>query len=110
MVRRCRLIMQQGNGRSDMAESEIGQAVVVIIGPRQAATDVALAKVGARLSRNLPEAAPAVSQEQLRLLRSRNAADLLVIPLHVTVGNGEIKVAVKVCIKEDGAEFEAVQS
>src|SRR5262249_4491961 len=103
-------VVQQRRRAAVVAEGQVGPAVVVVVGPGQAAADVPLPEITPRPGGNVAEAAAALPLEELRLLGERRPEQLLRHPLHVPVGHHHVGPAVQVGVEEHRAEAEPVDA
>src|SRR5919204_4045077 len=87
-VRRIGAVVQQRQRPSVVAEGQVRFAVVVVVGPGQAAADVALAEVAPHLRRHVPKAPLPLPQKKLRLLGEGGSLKLLDVPADVPVSDG----------------------
>src|SRR5579885_3643703 len=69
-----RAVAQQGGGTAVMTEGQIGQTIVIVVRPGQAAADDFGAEVGSGLVRDITKAARGDAEEELRFLSERSAA------------------------------------
>src|SRR5207247_545575 len=67
-VAAVRAVAQQRHRPGVVTEGQVGLAVVVVVGPGQAAPHPPLPEIAPRPGRHVPEPAPALAQEELRLL------------------------------------------
>src|SRR5439155_22080931 len=83
-------VAQQADGPAVVAVGEIGPAVVVEIGPGQAATDQLLAEIRPCLARYVAELPLAIAQKQLGFLRER-LVDLVRIAEYMAIGGSDVQ-------------------
>ena len=93
-----------------MAEGQIGSAVIVIVGRSQPPTNVALLKVRARPVRNILKMSSAVTAQELGLLLEGLPVKLFGIVVDMTVGCGDVELAIEIGIEEDRAKTEALNT
>ena len=62
------LVAKEGQAAGVVAEDQVRPAVVVVVGPGQAAAHALLVEIGTRLRRYIAKPPVAVAQKQLRLL------------------------------------------
>src|SRR5207244_8792647 len=101
MMGHAGFIPQQNDRLVDMADDEVGQAIVIEVADGQAAADMIAAEIGSSLPGNVRETAVALVAKQDRPLPHTGAARKAD---YVAIGDHQVGVAVVIQVEKAGSE------